>query len=163
MKFQFVCFLSILVNFSCSDSPRPTKPVQNKTENKYPAEKPPSNFLDTLTINFPAAVFYSPDSLQLENIKSISNARMFDGSMHEYYYLMRNARSVIKRYFPQLKIIEPKNVRYLLFIGADKEKNVIDLNSKNDAYGLLVFDKKKSPQLLDMANIESELGFYFSK
>ena len=163
MKFQFACFLSILLNFSCSDSPRPTKPVQNKTENKYLAEKPPSNFSDTIKIDFPAAVFYSPDSLQLENIKSISDAKMFDGSMHEYYYLMRNSHSVIKKYFPQLKIIEAKNVRYLLFVGANKGKNVIDLNSKNDAYGLFVFDRKKSPQLLDMANIESELGFYFSR
>lgn len=163
MKFRFACFLLILLNFSCSDSTRPIGHAENKIEVKYPVKKPPANFSDTIKIDFPAAVFYRPDSLQLENIKSISDAKMFDGSMHEYYYLMRNARSVIKKYFPKIKIIEAKNVRYLLFIGADKRKNIIDLNAKNDTYGLFVFDRKKPPQLLDMANIESELGFYFSK
>jgi hypothetical protein len=161
MKFRFACFLSILLNFSCSDSTGPARHAENKIEVKYPVKKPPSNFSDTIKIDLPAAVFYSPDSLQLEKIKSVTDVRVFDGSMHEYYYLMRNARSVIKKYFPQLKIIEAKNVRYLLFIGANKERDIIDLDSKNDAYGLFVFDRKKSPQLLDMANIESELGFYF--
>jgi len=164
MRFQsFAYFFPVILCFSCSDSPRQTKPVQNKIENKYLSKnKPSSNFLDTLKINFPAAVFYSPDSLQLKKIKSATDARIFDGSMHEYYYLMRNSHFVIKKNLPQLKIIEAKNVRYLLFVGANKKMDCIDLDKKNDPYGLFVFDRKKSPLLLDMANIESELGFYFA-
>jgi len=165
MKFKFfACFLSALLILSCSDSPPQNKPAQNKTENKNLAKnKPSSTFSDTLKINSSAAVFYSPDSLQLEKIKSVTDTRVYEGSMHEYYYLMRNAHFVIKKNMPQLKIIEAKNVRYLLFINADKSENCIDLDTKNDAYGLFVFDRQKPPRLLDMANIESELGFYFSK
>jgi hypothetical protein len=165
MKFQFFAyFLSVILSLSCSDSPRQTKPAQDKIENKHPVNnKPSSSFSDTLKINSPAAVFYHPDSLQLEKIKSVTDAGIFDGSMHEYYYLMRNAHIVIKKNMPQLKIIEAKNVRYLLFISADKSEDCIDLDTKNDAYGLFIFDRKKPPRLLDMANIESELGFYFSK
>ena len=165
MKFEFfVYFLSMTLILSCSDSPRQAKPGRNQIENKYTAKnKPPGNFPDTLKINSPAAVFYNPDSLQLEKIKLVTDARIFDGSMHEYVYLIRNAHLAIKKNIPQLKIIEAKNVRYLLFISANNNKECIDLDTKNDPYGLFVFDRKKPPILLDMANIETELGFYFTK
>jgi hypothetical protein len=163
IKFNFLAyFLPVILSLSCSDSPRQTKPLQNKMENNVTVKnKIPGNYADTLKINSPAAVFYSPDSLQLEKIKSATDARIFQGSMHEYYYLVRNAHSVIKKNFPQLKIIEAKNVRYLLFTRADKNTDCIDLDTKNDVFGLFVFDRKKPPLLVDMANIESELGFYF--
>lgn len=165
MKFYFFAFvLPVFLIVSCTDSPLQTKPAQHKTENKTTVKnKPASTFSDTLKINFPAAVFYSPDSLQLEKIKAVTDARIFDGSMHEYFYLMRNAHIVIKNYYPKLKIIEAKNVRFLLFTGTDKKNNCIDLDTKNDAYGLFIFNMKKPPHLTDMADIESELSFYFSK
>jgi hypothetical protein len=37
------------------------------------------------------------------------------------------------------------------------------LNDKNDPFGIFLFDGVQSPRLVDMTNIESELGFYFSK
>jgi hypothetical protein len=163
MKFQVACFLSALLSFSCSDSTGPTKRTENITNNKRPIKKPPANFSDTININFPSSVFYSPDSIQLDQIKAASDAKIFDGTMHEYYYLVRNAHSVIKKHFPQLKIVDAKNVRYLLFTDVNNAKNIIDLDTKNDAYGLFVFDRKKQPQLVDMANVESELGFYLAK
>ena len=165
MKFQFfLYFLLLILSLSCSNSPRQTTPARNKSENKETVKnKPSSSFSDTLKINSAAAVFYHPDSLQLEKIKLVTDARIFDGSMHEFEYLMRNAHFVIKKNMPQLKIIEAKNVRYLLFIRANKNTDCINLDTKNDAYGLFVFDRKKPPLLSDMANIESELGFYFTK
>src|SRR5687767_9333858 len=106
MKYQFLAyFLPVALSLSCSDSPRQQTSAHNKIENKAPAKnKPPSNFSDTLKINSPAAVFYNPDSLQLEKIRLVTEARIFDGSMHEYHYLMRNARFVIKKTMPQLKM-----------------------------------------------------------
>ena len=125
--------------------------------------KPPSTYTDTLIINFPAAVFYQPDSLQLSKIKAQSDSMAFDGSMHEYFYQMRNARMVIKKSWPRLKITETKNYRYLLFIKNDDTLEYIDLNTKNDTHGLFVFDGKKSPVPVDMTNIETEVSFYLKK
>jgi hypothetical protein len=101
--------------------------------------------------------------LQLEKIKSVTNAGTFEATMHESFFLMRNARLVIGKYYPQLKIIEAKNVRYLLFIKNDKSGDCIDLDTKKEAYGLFLFNPPKPEQLADMANINTELGFYFSK
>ena len=153
----------MILSLSCSDSPRETRPVQNKIENKDPPKtKPASNFSDTLKINSAAAVFYSPDSLQLEKIKSVTDAKIFEANMHEYFSLIRNAHLVIRKYYSKLKIIEAKNVRYVLFIRADNSTDCIDLDTKKDVYGLFIFDRQKGPLFVDMANIETELGFYFS-
>ena len=58
----------------------------------------------------PAAVFYHPDSFQLLKIKEHADPMHYDGSMHEYFFQMRNARIVIKKTWPALIIIEAKKV-----------------------------------------------------
>ena len=70
---------------------------------------------------------------------------------------------VLKKNYPDVEIRDVINARYLLFNKTDGRKELIDLNDKNDPCGLLLFDSRHSPRLVDMTNIESELGFYFSK
>src|SRR5204863_2373079 len=54
--------------------------------------KPGSSFMDSLFVLSPAAVFFSPDSLQLNAISKVTDPAVFKSSMHEYFYQMRNAR-----------------------------------------------------------------------
>ncbi len=158
----FLLSLYGLILLSCNNS----RAVKNKIESKAVdtvsklSAKPAGTFPDTLTINFPAAVFYHPDSLQLSKIKAQTDSMVFDGTMHEFFYQMRNARMVIKKTWPHLTITEAKNYRYLLFIMHDGTRECIDLDTKNDAYGLIVFNGKKPPLLIDMTNIETEVSFY---
>src|ERR1051325_10946374 len=63
--------------------------------------KPPSSFSDTLIIHFPAAVFYNPDSFQLKKIKGITPKNEYESMEHDCFYQMRNARMVLKKYWPQ--------------------------------------------------------------
>lgn len=151
-------FISI---FACNNNSAAKKetviPLQMVTKHFV---KPPATNDDTLVIDFPAAVFYHPDSLQLKKIKELTDSISFDGTMHEYFYQMRNARIVIKETWQGLTIVESKNYRFILFIKKDKTKECIDLNTKNDVEGLYVFDRKKPPVLVDMTNIETEISFY---
>ncbi|HVM89833.1 MAG TPA: hypothetical protein VMT76_16725 [Puia sp.] len=153
------------VIYSCHPSPKNAQHEKEK-ENKISAKKkiipkPPSSFNDTMVIKNNSAVFYSPDSLQLEKIKAVNKKPIYDMLEHDCYYQMRNARSVIKQYWPKIKIIEATEARYLLFIKADNSKICIDLNNKNDICGLLLFDGKKDPILTDMPNIDTQLQYYF--
>jgi hypothetical protein len=165
MKLFSILLLSLFgfTLFSCNNNTRrvkneivlnPVDPISKLLP------KPPATYPDTLTINFPTAVFYHPDSLQLLKIKEQTDSMMFDGSMHEFFYQMRNARIVIKKSWPELSIIEAKNYRYLLFIKQGGTRECIDLDTKNDAYGLFVFNGKKAPLAIDMTNIETEVSFY---
>ena len=125
--------------------------------------KPPSSFNDTFIIYLRAAVFYNPDSLQLEKIKKNTPKNIFESNVHDCFYQMRNAQIVLKKYWPQIHIIETSRARYLLFIKSDNNKIHIDLNTKGDMCGIFLFDRKKEPELIDMMNIDTALGFYFGK
>ena len=164
-KYNFLLLLlALLFNSTCSNSARQQaeKNVKNAPKDSI-LQKPPGSYSDSLIINYPVAVFYYPDTLQLEKIKSLTDSVIFESTMHELFYQMRNSRIVLNKTYPHLKIVDAKNVRFLLFKPAAGKNHLIDLNSKNDPYGLFVSDGYKPPRLLDMTNIESELGFYFTK
>ena len=124
--------------------------------------KPPSSFSDTLTVHSPSAVFYNPDSLQLQKIKDITAKNQYETDVHNCFYLQRNARMVLEKYWPKIHIIETRANRYILFVKSDKTHTCIDLNSKGDMCGIFLFDGKKEPELADMMNIDTALGFYFA-
>ena len=164
LKFLFpACILSIWTGLNCSDTPRRASPSLIKAGNNPVKTKPSSSYSDTVEIDLPSAVFYNADSFQLEKIKAVTEAGIFESTMHEFFYQMRNSRMVLKKYYPHIKIREVKNARYLLFKKTGGGKELIDLNGKNDPFGIFLFDGLQSPRLVDMTNIESELGFYFSK
>lgn len=125
-------------------------------------KKPPSSFTDTLFITGFSAVFYNPDSLQLEKIKAANPNNVFESMVHDCYFQMRNARMVLKKHWPSVKIIETSRNRFLSFIK-DKElgSSTVDLNTNGDMCGLYLFNGTKAPLVIDMTNIETGLADYF--
>ena len=164
MKRLLGSYIILLLLLSCrhQSAKNEVSNVDSKKEHKLMI-KPPTIFSDTLKIDSKAAVFYYPDSIQLEKIKARLDSSTFDAIMHEYFYQFKYVHNVLSEYRPRINIIEARNVRYLLFIKADKSNEIIDLDTKYDPYGLLVFDPQKSPSQLELTNAESEIGFYFSK
>lgn len=156
--------LILLFISSCIDNTRNIVPsVQSKTSKHAIIKKPGSSFNDTIFINEKAAVFYSPDSLQMEKIKEVNEKNIFDMITHDCHYQMQNARLSLKKYQPDVKVIDASKARYLVFIKENTTKICIDLNDKNDICGLFLFDGKKDPILADMPNIDTILDFYFRK
>ena len=157
-------FLVISLQFvSCSNSVRQNKEdaVNDEYIDTIPS-KPAATFTDTIIIDFPAAVFYNPDSLQLQKIKAITDTMVFQSIIHDCLYQMRNSRNILRQNWPKIKIVEISNVRYIVFKPVNGMNECIDLNTKNDPCGIFIFDGHKKARLVDMTNIESELGLYFS-
>jgi hypothetical protein len=125
--------------------------------------KPPSSFTDTLVITSLSAIFYNPDSLQLEKIKGILKKNEFESLTHEYFYQMRNARMELKEYWPQIKIVESTKARFLLFIKADKTKELVDLNTYQEFSGMILYDPSKEPAPIDMMNMGTEVANYLKR
>jgi hypothetical protein len=158
-----LCFIFVSMH-SCTQQPKKNIPSGNAPEHKDTIlRKPPASFSDTLIIGFPSAVFYNPDSLQLQKIKETTAKNQYETDVHNCFYLMRNARMVLKKYWPKIHILETSANRYLLFVKSDKTNTCIDLNNEGDMCGIFLFDGKKEPQLADMMNIDTALGFYFVK
>lgn len=128
---------------------------------KDPVRKPGASNTDTLKINAPAAVFFQPDSIQLENIRKVTESNVFESTMHEYEYQIRNGHIYLDKNRPSLKIIDTKNNRFLLFRKKTGSTILADLN-KYDPSGLFLFDGNKDPQLVDMMNIDTDIPVYFS-
>ena len=125
-------------------------------------EKPPSASQDTLKIDRPAAIFYYPDSFQLASVKAVLDTSVYKGIMHDYFYQMRYDRKVIIKTWPSLNIIDSKNYRYLLFVNKNGVREYVDLNTKSDLYGLIVWNMKKHPLSIDMTNIDTQVYFYMN-
>ena len=159
----FITYL--LAIFSCNDHPtdKPRLAEQKQKDSSGHLQKPPSSFNDTLRINETAAVFFSPDTVQLEKLKKTSSIMQFETMTHESFFQMRNARIVLKKNLPPLKIIETSKNRFLLFTKKDGSQTCIDLDKKGEAWGLYLFSPEKEPELVDMMNIETASGFYFNK
>jgi hypothetical protein len=151
----------MLAGLSCG-GPKGDGPLQpGEVVKGQDKQKPASSYQDTLEISAPAAIFYEPDSLQLERMRELAEKTVSESIEHECHYLARNARFVLKRDFPWITIVEARHVRFLLFRKRNAQVEWIDLDKKNDPCGLFLFDGVQSPRLTDMSNIESELGFYF--
>ncbi len=149
--------------FACTEQAKPVTDKPAAVTTNIVRVKPGSSFSDTLWIDKVSAVFYYPDSLQDLKIKSVTDSAIYNSSVHEMFYQMRYSKKVLKQLYPNIKIIEAKNVRYIMFQKKEKLAECIDLNTKNDARGLLIFNTQKSPQLVDMTNIETELDYYFKR
>ena len=162
--FVFVFYVPISCKNNTTSAGKKMEHSDSASENKIRSvfHKPPGSFHDTLTIRTPAAIFYNPDSLQLEKIKEQTDNAAFNASNNEYVHMMENARMVIEKAWPGLKIIESKHYRYLLFIRRDDSLEFIDLDKYDDIYGLFVFDGKRSPLLVDMMNVETQVSSYLN-
>jgi hypothetical protein len=167
------CFLQILIFsvfllLSCGNT-KTTNPDQGKTNTvqkdtaSLSYRKPPSSFNDTLIIRGEVAVFFTPDSLQLEKIKFVRKKMDFESDTHDCFFQQQNARKVLKQYWSGIKIIEISKARFLLFILNDGRKTLTDLNTINDMCGIFLFNEKKKPEFTDMMNIDTELRYYFSE
>jgi len=157
--------LVLLTDMSCKERAKENTPSPEEApKTKHPiTKKPPSSFNDTLIIDKESAVIYYADSLQMERIEAVNKKTVFDMITHDCFYQIKNARSEISKHWKQIHIIEASKVRYLLFVKANGPNRCIDLNDENDICGIFLFDRKKDPVLIDMPNINTEIGFYFSK
>jgi len=156
-----IIFLLVFL-FSCVDREEKKK-FDTKTKEVTATNKVPSSYSDTIKIRFAAAVFYYPDSMQLEKMRASMDSMIFKSTDHECYYLMKNAKTSLKVNWPKVRIFDASKARYLLFIKEDKSQICIDLNTKKDMCGLLLFNQVKDPLEADMANIDTALDFYFLK
>src|SRR5215469_6871527 len=65
----------ILILCHSCHSPQPDTGSETAKKEKGIMKKPASSYQDSLTIDFRAAVFFQPDSLQMQKIKSVNEPR----------------------------------------------------------------------------------------
>jgi hypothetical protein len=162
---MFFCAFVPVVMLSlsgCSNKQGSEQVEEQQQEKPSKITKAVSSSGASLVIEKRAVVFFNPDSIQLESFRSATNKQTFETMKHDCFFQMRNARNVLKRSWPGIRIKEVRDTRYLLFVKEDGNVVRYDLDSL-DLCGMVLFDPVKDPVIADMMNVETELGFYFSK
>jgi hypothetical protein len=157
MKYVFV----IACLIACSGPPSFKDGSDTAMAGKINSQKPGSSFQDSLVIPGIAAIFYEPDSLQLEKIRQLSEEGLFKATLHEFEYQVKYSNKILKRDWPRVKIVVAKNVRFLNCVNNEGKIDIIDLDTYSDAFGLIMVGKKRAV-LLDMTNVETGLLDYLN-
>lgn len=114
---------------------------------------------DTLTVGSKAAVFYQPDSLQInKRMKEVGEADFRAGADDYIYYINTSVEYLEKE---GLRVFDAKNKNYLKFVLADKRVQVIKLDTLQELWGIYLFDPKKKPYVADITIIEDEYKSYY--
>jgi hypothetical protein len=156
-----LCYVFVIVLFGCNQNGE--QPKEKKQEQSPVKIKPGAMGTDSLQIISPAVVFFEPDSIQLEKIKAITGEREFTSMAHEAEFQIYTVSMYVKKNRPELQTLHAKNVRYIVFVKMDGNREIVDLDKIPEAWGMYVFDPKKDPRPADMMSVDTEIPNYFSK
>ena len=114
---------------------------------------------DTLTINRKAAVFYSPDSIQIAKRKKEIGEENFYVGADDYLYYLHTSYDFLDSV--KLPILDAKDKKYLRFIRDNKSQTIIRLDTLPELWGIYFFNPGKKEKLVDMLDISEEYNSYF--
>lgn len=113
---------------------------------------------DTLVVDRKAAVFYQPDSLQMEK-RAKKVGEDFRIGADDDMYLMHLSYEFAES--KKLSILDIKGPKFLKFVYADKSHSFVKLDTLPALWGVYFFEPTKKPKEIDIANIEDEYDAYF--
>jgi hypothetical protein len=91
-------------------------------------------------------------------MKEVGEENFRAGTDDYIYYVNTSAEYLEKK---GLQVIDAKNKKFLKFIMADKNVQLIKLNTLEELWGMYLFDPKKKQHYADMTVIEEDYKNYF--
>jgi hypothetical protein len=160
---KLLLFLSLSF-FSCrtavkeNDIKQPqTSPVDTQKTSTEPIKGRLTG--DTLIIQQRCAVFYAPDSVQMEKRMKLVGEEEFRAGADDYIYYINTSVDYLEKQY--LSVINAKDRKYISFITADKRSQLIKLDTLEELWGIYLFDPNKKPYHSDLTIIEEEYKEYF--
>jgi len=154
MKKSAIVFLISLTIFSCQQIQKGKEKKINLSNNSIKTNQ------DTLLVDNKSAIFYVPDTLQIENIKKKIGEENFYTAADDYVFYDGLAHHFLDSLkMPIRNIIGPK---VLKFIKKDKSYSSIRLDTVQEFWGLYFFDPTKKEVKVDMTDIKNEYAKYFN-
>lgn len=164
MRFLLLFYFFIVACASRPNANNESNVMSNPNEHDPKnLKKPGSSYRDTLFIKEAAVVFYNPDSLQLIKIKEINIPMVYKSMVHEYYYQQKTAKTDLIHIWPKLKTYDITNYRFLVFLFKNNKDSIIDLDNINDISGIIIFNRVRPPEIVDMMNFVNDATYYFDK
>jgi hypothetical protein len=152
-------FIAVIF-YSCSgDKKDPSVPANKDSE---PAKVQPvykKQESDTLIVTSRSAIFYSPDSIQIEKRKKEIGEHEFYIGADDYAYYSNESWNYLEKM--KLPLVMAINKNYLKFISPGKT-TLIRIDTLPELWGVYLFDPKKHPYQADIMDMEEEYKNYFN-
>jgi hypothetical protein len=114
---------------------------------------------DTLVVNKRVAVFYEPDSIQIEKKKKKIGEENYQVGLDDYAYYINESITYLEK--KELPVVETKFKKYIKFILQDGTERWIKKDTLPDMWGIFLFDPLKEPYKADEMDMEAEYEKYF--
>jgi len=114
---------------------------------------------DTLIVNSRAAVFITPDSLQMEERRKQVGEDNFQIGMDDYAFYMNEAYEFLSA--EKMTILETTGKKYIKFLLKDKAPKLIQIEKLPELWSIYFFDPRKRAKEIDMINIKEAYKNYF--
>lgn len=114
---------------------------------------------DTLIINTKAAVFISPDTIQIEKRKREVGEEDFMTGADDFLFYMNKSHEFLEK--QKLKLLDIKDRKFVKFIKEDKSSISIKVDTLPALWNVYLFDPSKAPINIDMTMIEEQYKNYY--
>jgi hypothetical protein len=152
--FRFL--MSAIFFISCSNDKEHKSPNTESREPPSIFHKP--NDKDTILIDQESAVFYSPDTIQIEQRKAeVGEENFYIGADDYLWYLHESQQYLEKVNFPTI-FVEGKKI---LKFKSPNKTTLIRLDSLRELWGVYLFKPGKAPYFADIVSMEQEFEKYF--
>ena len=123
--------------------------------------KPPvvTNSTDTMVVDKNAAVYFIPDSNQMEKWKMKVGEKDFATVADDWSSYMNSSSEYLKT--TNLPVQDASGKKVLKFIKADKSVTLVGLDTLSNYWGYFLFSTSKEPEFADILMMEEAYKKYF--
>jgi hypothetical protein len=114
---------------------------------------------DTLIVTAKAAVFYQPDSAQIERRMKEVGEKDFRMGMDDYLFYLNESWTYLKQ--QGVPVVDAKDKKVIQFISANHKIQLVRLDTVPELWGVYLFDPARSPYPADITNIEEAYRSYY--
>ena len=114
---------------------------------------------DTMVIDKNAAVYYLPDSNQMEKWKIKVGERDFATVADDWSSYMNSSSEYLKT--TNIPVVDATGKKILKFIKADKSVTLVGLDTLSNFWGYYLFSTAREPQFADIIMMEESYKKYF--
>ncbi|HEY4967557.1 MAG TPA: hypothetical protein VII28_14225 [Puia sp.] len=134
-------------------------PTTNDSSVNVKNQEPKVENSDTLIIYKKAAVFFSPDTMQIAKRKMEIGEDNFYAGADDYLNYLQTSHDFLDSV--KLLILDAKDKKYLKFIRYDKSQSIIKLDTLKELWGVYLFDPREKEKLAAMTTIDEDYKDYF--
>lgn len=151
MPHTIIAVLSLIFLMACGG---------NTDKKATPVDLPKINTTaDTLVIDKNSAVYYRPDSLQLERWKKQSGDKDFAVITDDWSYYMNTSNEYLMS--TSIPVEDASGKKILKFVKADQSVTLIKPDTLKHYWGVYLFSPAKEPMFADLVTIEEVYKSYF--